>query len=625
MGKKNKRRPVLDQLQLHPQQQRQRHHPRSKRQQPMMLGRHITDSNNKNPQKQRHRHHQQHHAQLGGANILDSRQSTREYDSTPPKIRTSEKRPIVISSDDEDDNNENITHSSNPYKRPMWRTIQRRWTSSPHDRYDTFTVMTYNLLSNRLALQNQHLYNRCSKSDIKWENRSKLLMQELRSQMLDIYCLQEIDREHYASFFQPTFREWGYSGVFKKRNGDKPDGCAIFFRNKTVKAVKLLGVNFDENAFTKKENIGIVGIFDIKHQERTRRVSLATSHIIFHPTYGMTKIAQLRMLLDSAREMIVEQNSDIPIVLCGDFNALPYSTVMRYLTDESIDVSALPEWRLSGQQQAHATYKFTPPYENKLTAFHRAFPDNGHGFSPTSKAFPAASLTKTKSDPTAAAATTTRTNATETATTIQIQPSALTWSASSLRSLIRRSKSEWNESTESTSNTSTAAIGSSPTNANSTDTKAANSHIIFNSDGSTKITTTTNTPTTHTSRPGGLICQPFALKSAYPFFPREEAARNLGSNRSAKGGPWTTFHSGGQLVCDYIFYGQLRVPVTLPGANPSCSHSYPTSTASIPQKLQVDGILELPCADLREKGIKSLPCSEFGSDHLSLVARFKFV
>lgn len=194
MGKKNKRRPVLDQLQLHPQQQRQRHHPRSKRQQPMMLGRHITDSNNKNPQKQRHRHHQQHHAQLGGklvrsvgtlnassphaarniqfneqrflamtlyslsltlqtlfspssltltfftslgANILDSRQSTREYDSTPPKIRTSEKRPIVISSDDEDDNNENITHSSNPYKRPMWRTIQRRWTSSPHDRYGT--------------------------------------------------------------------------------------------------------------------------------------------------------------------------------------------------------------------------------------------------------------------------------------------------------------------------------------------------------------------------------------------------------------------------------------------------------------------------------------------------------
>ncbi|KAF9154109.1 Protein angel 1 [Linnemannia schmuckeri] len=416
-----------------------------------------------------------------------------------------------------------------------------------------------------LALQNPHLYNRCAKSDIKWENRSKLLMQELRSQMLDIYCLQEIDREHYVGFFQPTFREWGYSGVFKKRNGDKPDGCAIFFRNKTVKAVQLLGVNFDENAFTRKENIGIVGIFDIIHRERTRKVCLATSHIIFHPTYGMTKIAQLRMLLDSAREMIEEQNADIPIILCGDFNALPYSTVMRYLTDESIDVSALPEWRLSGQQQAHASSKFTPPYENKLTAFHRAFPDKGHGFSPTSKAVSSALPTRSNTD---GAAATDSANITKSTTTAQIQPSTL-------------------------------------------------------ADGSSSKVTATSI--THTSRPAAVICQPFALKSAYPFFAPEEAARKLGSNRTVKGGPWTTFHSGGQIVCDYIFYGQLRVPVTPTVTNPSFSTSGSTSTAAVPQKLQVDGILELPCADLRRKRIQSLPCSELGSDHLSLVARFKFV
>ncbi|KAK3836592.1 MAG: hypothetical protein JOS17DRAFT_484924 [Linnemannia elongata] len=458
-----------------------------------------------------------------GVNTLDPNLSTGEYDSSPPNIRTSEKHHIVISSCDEDDTSGNITRSSNPRKRPMWRTIQRKWTSSPHDRYDTFTVMTYNLLSNRLALKNKHLYNRCAKNDIKWENRSQLLMQELRSQMLDIYCLQEIDKEHYVSLFQPTFREWGYNGVFKKRNGDKPDGCAIFFRNKTVRAVKLLGVDFDENAFTKKENIGIVGIFDIK-----------------------------------------------------------------------------------------------------LTAFHRAFPDNGHGFSPTSKPAPATSPAKTSPDSTVTTATPTRTIATETATTIQIQPSALTWSASSLRSLIRKSKREWDEKTDSTTKPSTATLVSSPTNANSTDTKAANTHIIFNNDGSSKTTTTT-TSTTHNSRPGSLICQPFALKSAYPFFPQEEAARNLGSNRSAKGGPWTTFHSGGQLVCDYIFHGHLRVPVTPTGANPSISHSNSTSTTAVPEKLQVDGILELPCADLHQKGIRSLPCSELGSDHLSLVARFKFV
>ena len=200
MGKKNKRRPVLDQPQHDPQQQLQQHHPRNKQQQRMMLSSYITNSNNNNPQKQRyhhHRHQQQHHAQQGGmlvqlrgnfncliapccpkyltlwatfscndssweaflllplqtlfspspltltfvtslgANNLGSRQSTGEYDSAAPNIKTSEKHPILISSDDEDNTRENITHSSNPHKRPMWRTIQRKWTSSPHDRYGT--------------------------------------------------------------------------------------------------------------------------------------------------------------------------------------------------------------------------------------------------------------------------------------------------------------------------------------------------------------------------------------------------------------------------------------------------------------------------------------------------------
>ncbi|KAF9901713.1 Protein angel 2 [Linnemannia zychae] len=221
----------------------------------------------------------------------------------------------------------------------MFRLLRRNWSSPPHERYDTFTVMTYNLLSSTLALQNQHLYRHCAQGVIEWRDRSKRLLQELRSQLLDIYCLQEIDKEDYISLFQPTFREWGYSGVYKKRNGSKTDGCAIFFRNRTVKAIRLHGVNYDDNSFSKKENIGIVGIFDIKHRNKTTRICLATTHIIFHPTYGMTKVAQLRILLDSARKMIVEQKADIPIVLCGDFNALPYSTVVRYLTDECVDVS----------------------------------------------------------------------------------------------------------------------------------------------------------------------------------------------------------------------------------------------------------------------------------------------
>ncbi|KAG0271101.1 Protein angel 2 [Linnemannia exigua] len=517
----------------------------------------------------------------------------------------------------------------------MFRVLRRKWSSPPHDRYDTFTVMTYNLLSNTLALNNKHLYRHCAQSDIVWRNRSRRLIQELRSQWLDIYCLQEIDKEHYVDLFQPAFRDWGYSGVYKKRNGSKTDGCAIFFRNSTVKAIRLLGVNYDENPFSKKENIGIVGIFDIKHRDETRRVCLATSHIIFHPTYGMAKIAQLRMLLDNARTLIEDQKADIPIVLCGDFNALPYSTVLRYLTDANVDVSAIPEWRLSGQV-SHAPCTFKPPYENKITAFHNAFPDNGHGFLPSMNVSTTASVTKCTADTTTtivdATATTsvvstaaTATTTTSTTSTMLTQHSALAWSASDLRSLIRKSKKEWIESAESSTNnvtdttipTTTATVA----NLSSTETSAnpnnlANTHTIFSSDkGTNAITSTVRTSQQQYPVGGGVICQPFSLKTAYPFFAGEESARRQGSNRSPKGAPWTTFHSGGKLVCDYIFHGQLRVPVT----------DSPTMPVVVSQKLRVDGILELPCAELHHNCVRGLPSEECGSDHLSLVARFKFV
>lgn len=299
-------------------------------------------------------------------------------------------------------------------------------------------------------------------------------------------------------------------------------------------------------------------------------------------------------------------------------------------------MSALPEWRLSGQQQAHSSTTFTPPYENKLTAFHRAFPDNGHGFSPISNTITPTPPTNTNAGPaapsgsTTTASTTTTTSSAETAITMEIQSSALVWSASSLRSLIRKSKNEWNESAEPTTNTNaattTTTIASSAPNANTTNSNFANTHIVFNIDGSS----TTTTSTTHTSRPRGLICQPFSLRSAYPFSASEETAQRLGLNRAPKGGPWTTFHSGGQLVCDYIFHGQLRVPVTPDLTSSSSSHpdsmsNTAAAAVAVPQKLQVDGILELPCVDLLKMRVQSLPSPDFGSDHLSLVARFRFV
>ena len=41
--------------------------------------------------------------------------------------------------------------------------------------------------------------------------------------------------EHYVSQINPALNELGYDSVFKKRTGDKKDGCAIFYKREKVK------------------------------------------------------------------------------------------------------------------------------------------------------------------------------------------------------------------------------------------------------------------------------------------------------------------------------------------------------------------------------------------------------
>ena len=65
---------------------------------------------------------------------------------------------------------------------------------------------------------------------LEWENRFTRLVQEIKQYNCDILCLQEVQNDHFDTHFKPSLKTLGYDGVYKKRTGDKHDGCAIFFK-----------------------------------------------------------------------------------------------------------------------------------------------------------------------------------------------------------------------------------------------------------------------------------------------------------------------------------------------------------------------------------------------------------
>ncbi|KAI1313904.1 Protein angel 2 [Mortierella claussenii] len=203
-------------------------------------------------------------------------------------------------------------------------------------RDNTFTIMTYNLLADSLVQSNRHLYRKCDKQLLRWPLRRKILIRELsalESHKLDFYCFQELDKHHYDNEFKNKFEKWGYEGVFKKRNGQKQDGCALFFRTERVRKVQVQTVDYQDNAYINRDNVGIVGVFEIKQGAEWRKVCIATTHILFNPRSGMLKLAQLRMLLEEAKRLMDLQEQKIPIA--------------------SANISDVPEEYLSGQTPGH--------------------------------------------------------------------------------------------------------------------------------------------------------------------------------------------------------------------------------------------------------------------------------
>lgn len=108
-----------------------------------------------------------------------------------------------------------------------------------------FTVMCYNILCDKYCTR--QLYGYCPPWALNWENRKKLILEEIRHYDADIVSLQEVETEQFVTFFQPELKKDGYQGVFSAKSRARTmseadrkhvDGCAIFF--KSAKYVLLL-------------------------------------------------------------------------------------------------------------------------------------------------------------------------------------------------------------------------------------------------------------------------------------------------------------------------------------------------------------------------------------------------
>jgi hypothetical protein len=88
------------------------------------------------------------------------------------------------------------------------RQINRKEVHVPKESL-TFTILNYNILAAELLEQHKYLYKHCDERALDWGKRAKRIMREVTDTAADIVCFQEVQSDHYESFFVPQLTRLG--------------------------------------------------------------------------------------------------------------------------------------------------------------------------------------------------------------------------------------------------------------------------------------------------------------------------------------------------------------------------------------------------------------------------------
>jgi hypothetical protein len=138
---------------------------------------------------------------------------------------------------------------------PPARTTLYADPSTPIHPANTFRCVCFNVLAQIYATRQVYPYTPIWA--LAWEYRRGLLLRDILAQHADVVTLQEVQANHFDSFFQPQLSKHGYDGIFKKKTRDAGndsagnqmiDGCATFYKRERFALMEQYGIEFNEAA-----------------------------------------------------------------------------------------------------------------------------------------------------------------------------------------------------------------------------------------------------------------------------------------------------------------------------------------------------------------------------------------
>ncbi|XP_066467812.1 protein angel homolog 2 isoform X2 [Tiliqua scincoides] len=223
----------------------------------------------------------------------------------------------------------------------------------PQEKFD-FTVTSYNILSQDLLEDNSHLYKHCRRHVLAWDYRFPNILSDIKQLDADVLCLQEVQEDQYHTEIKPSLEALGYHCEYKMRTGRKPDGCSICFKTSKFSLLSSNPVEFFRRniPLLDRDNVGLVLLLQPRfYYKPATAICIANTHLLYNPRRGDIKLTQLAMLLAEITNVAIQEDGRFcPLVLCGDFNSVPYSPLYNFLREGKLNYEGLTIGKVSGQE-----------------------------------------------------------------------------------------------------------------------------------------------------------------------------------------------------------------------------------------------------------------------------------
>ncbi|RMY59730.1 hypothetical protein D0863_11835 [Hortaea werneckii] len=261
---------------------------------------------------------------------------------------------------------------------------------------ERFSVFSWNTLCDRAATQAAYGYT--PSGALAWGHRRGVILDELRNRNADILTLQEIDIESYNEYFRPNLATEDYKGIFWPKSraqtmGEKEakmvDGCAIFYKNtkyvlldkqliifsrEAINRPDMKGEHDVYNRVMPRDHIAVVAF--LENRATGSRLIVVNTHLAWEGWYADVKVIQVAILMEQlaklaetyskwppckdkelfrfskedgadadgpppepAPSMKYDDGTQIPLLVCGDFNSTNDSGVYDLITQGSLSNS----------------------------------------------------------------------------------------------------------------------------------------------------------------------------------------------------------------------------------------------------------------------------------------------